>query len=292
MTSSLGKLRHGEVWVDCAAARTAYEQADKKQFEERRGHLGSGHLSRICGTNIPGEIQPFARITESNVKIFAKACGVEPDTLAPKVSQTPTSKPPVEVAPLADWSILRPELTDGVAELRLHQPRPGNVPSTFYIDVTLRIGEGEYEYEGRTVFIGLKNAFLYFDSPSYQITKGSMIGERAEHPNFDVDVGGTKIKGPQNSDGWLAGDPLGEEYVAVVEPAGGGEEILTLSLHAGRLALAFKVAPVDSEDEPTEIDLTTNKQAVLNTFISQVRGRDRQGRAILARTRMQRKPRT
>src|SRR5258708_26660689 len=87
-----------------------------------------------------------------------------------------------------------------------------------------------------------------------------MIGERAEHPNFGVDVGGTKIKGPRNSDGWLAGDPLGEEYVAVIEPAGGGDEIVTLSLHAGRLAFAFKVAPVDSEDEPMEIDLMTTSE--------------------------------
>jgi hypothetical protein len=289
MASSLRKPRLGEVLVDCVAARTAYEQVDKKQFHE---HLGSGQLSRILGRSKPGELQSSARILESNITIFAKACGVEPDTLIIEASQTLTFKPPVEAVPLADWNILRPELTDGVAELRLHQPRPGNVPNTFYIDVTLRLGEGEYEYEGRTVFIGLKNAFLYFESPCYQITKGSMIGARAEHPNFDVDVGGTKIKGPRNSDGWLVGDPLGEEHVAVIEPAGGGEEIVTLSLHAGRLALAFKVAPVGDEDKPTEIDLTTNKQAVLNTFISQVLGRDRQGRAILARTRMQRRPRT
>jgi hypothetical protein len=290
MAPSFGKPRYGEVLVDCAAARTAYEQADKRQFNERRRHLGSGHVNRICGTDIRGEFRSFACIGETNLKIFANACGVEPDTLTRKASQTPTFNPPVEVVPLADWHILRPELTDGVAELRLHQPRPGNTPNTFYIDVTLRLGEGEYEYEGRTVFIGLKNAFLYFESPSYQITKGSMIGERVEHPNFDVDVGGTKIKGPLNSDGWLVGDPLREEFVAVIEPAGGGEEIVTLSLHAGRLALAFKLAPVDGEDEPTEISLTTNKQAVLDRFISKVLGHDRQGRAILARARMQRKP--
>jgi hypothetical protein len=64
-----------------------------------------------------------------------------------------------------------------VAELRLHQPRPGNVPHTFYVEATLRLGKGKYDYEDRTVSIGLKEAFLSLESPNYQTTKGSMIGE-------------------------------------------------------------------------------------------------------------------
>ena len=202
-----------------------------------------------------------------------------------------------ELASLADWNILRREFTDGLAEVRLHPPRPGNVPNTFYVEATLQLKKSEYDYEERTISIGLKDAFLSLESPNYQAAKGSMIGERAEHPNFEADVGGAKIKGPR-PDGCLAGNPLGDEYVAVIEsvgdrkeePSDGGKEVVTVSLHAGRSA--FEVALVGDQDEPSETYLTTNKWVVLDALIRDGLPRDRQGRVILARARMQRRPRT
>jgi hypothetical protein len=210
---------------------------------------------------------------------------------------TRTERTNAEPALLAHWTILPSEFTDGLAEVRLHQPRPGNMPNQFYIEATLRLQKGEYDYEDRTVSIGLKDAFLLLESPNYQATKGSMIGER-EHPNFEADVGGAKIKGPR-SDGCLAGNPLGDEYVAVIEPvgsgkeepAGGGKEVVTVSLHAGRRS-AFDVALIDDQDERTETYPTINKRAVLDAVINEGLGRDRQGRVILARSKIQRKPRT
>ncbi|MGJ4952488.1 hypothetical protein [Bradyrhizobium sp. HKCCYLS20291] len=204
-----------------------------------------------------------------------------------------------DAAPLSDWQILGGRFTDGLAEARLHSPRPGNVPNSFYVDATLRLGRAKHDYEDRTVSIGLAEAFLSLESPSFQIAKGSMIGERGEHPNFEPEVGGAGIKGPcQELDGCLQGDPLGDEYVAIIEPVGDGkEEVIgdvtgevSLSVHAGRAM--FQVAEVGDKGELLQTALTTNKQGVLNAIIGDGLGRDRQGRLILARARMRRRSRT
>jgi hypothetical protein len=198
-----------------------------------------------------------------------------------------------ESQPLADWNILLTEFTEGLAEVRLHQPQPGNLPDTFYVEASLRFQKRAQNYLDRTVSIGLKDAFLSFESPKYQAAKRSMIGERAEHPNFRPDVGGVKIIGPcDSSDGCLVGDPLGDEYLAVIEPVGDGstdegKEVLTVSLHAGRLA--FDVALVGDQGE--RIGAPDNKLAVLDALIRDGFGRDPLGRVILARAKIQRKPR-
>src|SRR5262249_40983809 len=155
--------------------------------------------------------------------------------------------PEPEVAdPTSDWTLLGSQITDGLAELQLHSPRPGNMPGTFYVDATLRIMTGLYDYKDRTVAIGVKDAFLSLESQSYQPAKNSMIGIRAAHPNSQPDIGGVKIKSPVDEWDCLCGDPLGEDYVAVIEPAGEGELPVTVSLHAGRLS--FDVRSADAVD--------------------------------------------
>jgi nucleoside phosphorylase len=190
---------------------------------------------------------------------------------------------------ITDWAILGSSRTHGLAELRLHQPRPGNVPGTYYVEATLRLGRGEYDYEDHTVSIGLREAFLSLDSSSYQAAQRSMIGERAAHADFQPDVGGVKITGPRKG-GCLVGEPLDEEYLAIIEPTEEGDETVTVSLHAGRLS--FEVALVDRQDGKLSIEATPiNKRVVLNTLIYERRERDPQGRVILAGAQMRRKPR-
>jgi hypothetical protein len=73
-------LRYGERWVDCAAARTAHEVARASRINrEALQRIGPGQLSRILGRG-GGRDQKekaYARILESNVIEFAKACGVD-----------------------------------------------------------------------------------------------------------------------------------------------------------------------------------------------------------------------
>jgi hypothetical protein len=199
--------------------------------------------------------------------------------------------PPNEPSgPLAEWTISQGRGTEGIVELRLHPPPPGNVADTFYVDATLRLDTGEYDCEERTVSIGLRDAFLSIVSPGYQTAKGSLIGERAEHEHFKPAPGGAKISGPVDGHGCLSGDPLGEEHLAIIEPAGEGEETVTVAVHAGRRS--FVVSTADTQDERTGSNVApANKDAVLNALIYKGREKDAQGRVILALARMQHKPR-
>jgi hypothetical protein len=79
MASGTGKLRDGDVWVDCAAAEAAYERAkaDQERFSKFKEKGWTGQLSRIRGRRRGGVTQPFVRVYRSNLKAFAEICGVE-----------------------------------------------------------------------------------------------------------------------------------------------------------------------------------------------------------------------
>jgi hypothetical protein len=77
------KLRHGEVWVNCGAAREIYDQLKKndRRFREIKDRLegagfGPGHLSRIRGLRASKTPDATRRMQRTNVKTFAEACGV------------------------------------------------------------------------------------------------------------------------------------------------------------------------------------------------------------------------
>jgi hypothetical protein len=82
-------LRHGECWVDCVAARAIYDniKRDEKRFGELKealavANFGPGHLSRIRGEDIPGQVpKTYRPMWRQNVANFAKACGVTPEKL-------------------------------------------------------------------------------------------------------------------------------------------------------------------------------------------------------------------
>jgi hypothetical protein len=206
------------------------------------------------------------------------------DTGAVGATLVSTGQPLPFLDDLADWELLGRSRTEGLVELRLHQPRLANMPNNYYIDLTLQLGKGKYEYEDKVVSIGLREAFLSLDSPGYQSTQKSMIGERSRHWYVEPDLGCVKIIGPMDKDRThLVGQPLDNEYLAVIEPAGSGEEVVTVSLLAGRASFLVELA-----DRKTT---SVNKQAILNSLIYEGRDRNPQGRVILAHAVMQRKSR-
>jgi hypothetical protein len=205
-------------------------------------------------------------------------------------SQSKELLPPATYDQPAEWVIFDRRSIDGLTELRLHPPRLGNLPGTVYIDATLRIATAIYEWEERSVSIGLREAFLSVDSASYQPSKKSMIGDRSEHPYFKPTPGGADITGPRDKHGCLTGDPLGEDYVTAIEPTNDDEKPVTMRLRAGRRS--FKVAVTNTEKQHHSRNSTAvNKDAVLNALIYERREKDRQGRVVLAQVRMQRKRR-
>jgi len=189
-----------------------------------------------------------------------------------------------------EWLIIDSYLTPGIAELRLHPPRSGNASGTYYLDATLVIDTGEYDHEGDTLLIGLREAFLSVQSSSYQVAKNSIIGDRSDHANFKLTVGGTRVVGPLDDRGCLHGNPLGDEYMAVIEPVGERDEPVEVALRAGRRGFDITRADV-SGDAPRDPAADINKDAILNVLISKGREKDPQGRVLLACARMKRRPR-
>lgn len=184
------------------------------------------------------------------------------------------------------WS--RPDAigTDGLADLRLYEPRPGNQAGTFYLDATLRVDVAEHEQDDRIVAIGLRNAFLSIESVGCQPSKGTMIGERIACETVHAKPRGVEFTAAIDH---LTGELLGEEYIAAMESTVQGEQSVTLELRAGRRS--FNVT-VKGADDCKGQDTTTEKTAILNTFIYQSRSRDGQGRVVLARAKMWKRPRT
>jgi hypothetical protein len=201
----------------------------------------------------------------------------------------PASGEQEEPSPRSDWTILQPNGTDGLVELHLHQPRPSNMTNSFYLDGTLIAGMAEHDWENQTVVIGLRKAVLAIDSPSHQPSKGSMIGERAVHECARRIAGGVEFNPCEGRD-CLTGDLLGDDYIAVMEPAGEGEPEVTVQLYAGRRS--FEVAAVDGQPDGNGANITEEKDAVLNALIYTGRPKDGQGRVMLAWARIQNKPPT
>lgn len=178
------------------------------------------------------------------------------------------------------WSLSDPIGTDGLAELRIHQPRPGNHVGTFYVDATLRVDVAEYEHEDRIVVIGLKNAFLSIEPVGCQPSKGTMLGERIACETIKTKPRGIEFTAQTDQ---LSGDLLGEEYIAVMESTAQDQQSVALELRAGRRS--FNVA-VKGADGCEIQNISTEKNSILEALIYKLRSKDGQGRVILANAKM------
>ncbi len=201
---------------------------------------------------------------------------------------------PAVTPPPADsaWLITPPENTAGLTDLRLHPLRPANLPGTHYLDATLRVDEAEYEYEGQTLLISLREAFLGLSPASMPAVQGSFIGERIPHDHITPKpTNGVLITGPREPQtGKLRGDILGGEHVAVLVDGGGADVEVQLTLAAGTRAFIVEIADSQAAEMRCPDEPSVDKQAVLEALIAKKLGRDEQGRILLARARARLKP--
>jgi hypothetical protein len=178
----------------------------------------------------------------------------------------------------SEWAILNTDQSPGLAELRLHPPRPGNKRDTFYLDATFRMDIAEYEWECRTIFIGVRDAGLAIDSPSYQPAKGTLVAERRPMENMKLKPGGLEFH-PDAGKNHLEGDILKGEHIAVMEPTATAEAVIPVIAHAGRrsflVAAEDKLVPVSNEQD-----------AILNALIYKAKRKDALGRVVLARSQI------
>jgi hypothetical protein len=159
-----------------------------------------------------------------------------------------------------------------LVELRLHPPRPGNeIPDSLYVDATLLFGvahcdfEPESGREPRTVSIALREARLAIGSDSYRPLKDSMVAERVESDNFRRVAGGIAIVGPAPN-GTLEGNPIKEEYLAVIAATNTGDSPFSVTVAANRQN--FVVADPSEPRERKRTDTNSaNKNLILNTLI-------------------------
>jgi hypothetical protein len=176
-----------------------------------------------------------------------------------------------------------------LAEVILHQPLPTNhSPDSYLLHATLRLAPAEQCDGDRTVIVGLKAAFLSIAGSGYQTAWNSMIGERTPHPNVEPSVNGLIITGPTSSEGWLKGNPIGDDHLAIIEPGPPGNNSITISVCAGPRAFSFSYVS-DPDKQPIKAEEKPNRAAVLNLLFGEDMPCDSQGRIILARSTIRRK---
>jgi hypothetical protein len=218
------------------------------------------------------------------------------DDFATRVA-TAGVRPSSSSEPLAgDWELREATVLVDLVELRLHPPRPGNeFRDSYYVDATLLFGTANCDYFGtancdydpeaglepRTISISLRDARVAIGSESYQPLQGSMIGERISSENFRRVAGGIDITGPKGLGGTLDGDPIGDNYLAVIAPTNAGDVPFAVTVAAGRRS--FVVA---DSDRPNCDSAAETKNAILNQFIYSRCNKDEAGRAVLAQATM------
>ena len=195
--------------------------------------------------------------------------------------------------PAGEWQFTEATVLPDLVELRLHPPRAGNeIPDSYYVDATLLFGTACCDYvpdDGappREVSIALTNARLSIGSDSYRPLQGSMIGERVTSENFKRVAGGVEITGPAPN-GTLEGDPIGEQYLAVIAGTNTGGAPFAVTVAANRRS--FVVTDPDAPPERRGANAPSDaRDAILNVLIYRDLRKDETGRAVLARATMQR----
>lgn len=217
-------------------------------------------------------------------RIFAAILPWEPTPIPPSTQPNPGE-------PAEDWVLLGSQGMAGVVQLSLHQPRKGNGEETYLLDATLRFGIATpvVEVDGQEhqlrIALPTGTARVALASPAYQPAKDSWIGQRTQHDHFSSDpVDGVDVIGPtRGNDTALRGDPLGEDHLVTIEPAGTGTKA---EVEVGVFAFAHEVA-IASKGAATP---TPNRKAVLDAVLCGNRPKDPEGRIQLAQSRMRRRP--
>lgn len=236
----------------------------------------------------PGVIEPILNAFFGSNPQFAGLRAELHDAWLKAMALMPRD-PDEDSAATDEWHIDPPtEPLPRLVELRLHKPRPANRPeSASYLDATLVLGRIERDSGNRTYSIGLKQASLTFASQSHEVVKDTMIGGTGRDAlHVRRAPNGVNVVGPLSDDalGYIEGEPLNGEHVALIQHNGRADQAVSLSLHAGRRG--FKVIDPDAgADAPQAV-----KDLILNILMSEALGADKDGRVLLARATMTRKP--
>jgi hypothetical protein len=130
--------------------------------------------------------------------------------------------------------------------------------------VSLRFDAAEYPAGDATIIVGLRNATLVIASEAYQIAHMSLLGDAAR-PLDGIAITGTGITvSALAGTSMLSGNPIGEHYLAVIEPveSEGTESTVTVTLHAARRAFVFSL--LDQDGAPAVASASSTKDAILN----------------------------
>ena len=228
---------------------------------------------------------------------FTGKSHADPDRMAMEDAWTEGQResPPRRKARLEDssvpqkWVISRHVTTEGLADLRLHQPSPLNEEGSYRVEASARLDIAPFEHDRQDYAIGVTTVLLAVESEAYQVTRGSMIGERPTELPARVRADGVELTGPRDpANGCIVGDLLNGEHVAHIESLYDGEAPVFVSLRAARRA--FKVLGLGAQGRNTPIAVSEETDAVLNILLGKDREKDSLGRVVLAKMSMARKP--
>jgi hypothetical protein len=265
-----------------------------KAFSDSLASLGDGSGPTTVGTwrnvdkpSVPGPIGEILDVLYGDK--FPASRQKLLDKWRAASNLVPLDDPPDQEAPdiSYDWDdrqTLEPCLR-GV-QLGLHRPMVYN-PDNLRIEGLIHIEPGEYYWENQPILIGVREPYLAIEPGRYDVTKQSLVSER-DKPNFEPAGRAAKIIKPVDGRGRIKGDPLGADYIAVVEPCDDSKkEEVTVTLSVSQRG--FDITKTDTPD--TEV-MHPNRDAILNRLI--IAGYEidkRTGRVVIARARMRRKPR-
>jgi hypothetical protein len=169
---------------------------------------------------------------------------------------------------------------DGLVTLNLH-PTPGNTDETFRLDATISFGILPYDHNGTTVEIALTDAEIAITSNAYQPASRSRVCDRSDHPCLKpVPGGGIAVVAPLRR-GAIYGDPLGTDYLALMERVTEEEGPVTVEIRARTTASV--------RTESQDATVSVNKQAIIAAILAEGERKDPMGRLVFARGRIRRR---
>jgi hypothetical protein len=194
---------------------------------------------------------------------------------------------PIEdLEPNNEWEPAERVAFTAIAEAIIHPPTHTNRgPENYLINATVRFADAEYFDRDASAVVGLEKAYLTIEAPGYQIAQNSLLGERTPHTDVEPTVGGLSIVGPL-IDGHLKGNPIGDDYVAGLEPAPHGGDTIAIILAAS--PRSFRFGYIRDSDTPS-IEDKPNRAAILSLIFGEAMTRDAMGRVILAKASLHRK---
>ena len=273
-------------------------------------NISEGRVSQLFGPNAGARTAISSELLGMFVRIFEldgvpiTIGGLQADyrsfeeTLA-KASPSCTSalsisfskSPDPTTLPSKDWIIEHPDAKTELAIVNLHPPCPQNSnPGSYYLYVSLRFGAAKYSSEEHTISVGVSKASLKFKSPGYHFAHSSLLGD-SSRPRVGIDAvsWGITVTPPPGASA-LMGNPLGDDYLAIIEPHLGEQEV-AISLETERgSGLVF--VKYDAETGAATPPPSRTKNAILNLIFGEAIAKSREptaGWLVLARAVMHRR---